>query len=218
MPLTREAVMQGIKQMREQSEKKKFEQSVDISITMSGLDLKKPESKFSLDVVVPHGVGDPKKILVLGDGELARLAKNAGADKVMNKEDVAELEGNKKAIKKLANEFDLTLAQTDFMVMIGKTLGPVLGPRAKMPKPLPPTANPAPLIEKMRKTIRISSRAQLGLNARIGKESMTNEQLADNVVTIFEEVERKVSSIGGNVRAAYLKSSMGKPVKLVVTE
>ncbi len=218
MPLTKDAVMQGIKQMREQSGKKKFEQSIDISITMSGLDLKKPESKFSLDVVVPHGVGDPKKILVLGDGELARLARNAGADKVINKDAVEELEGNKKEIKKLANEFDFTLAQTDFMVLIGKTLGPVLGPRGKMPKPLPPNANPAPIIEKMRKTVRILSRAQLGLHARIGKESMTDEQLTDNMMAVFEEVERKVNSMGGGVRAAYIKSSMGKPVKLEVTE
>jgi large subunit ribosomal protein L1 len=214
MVLSKEAILNGIKQMREQGKKRKFEQSVDFSVTIKGLDPKKPESRVSVEVTLPHGVGEPKRILVFGEGELARLARNAGADLVMNRAEVEALKGNKKKIKKLAEGYDFTMAQTDYMVLIGKVFGPVFGPRGMMPKPIPPTANPAPLLERLRKTVRLTARSQLGLHTKIGKESMTNDQLAENAVAVLEGVDRKVTGIGGEIKAVYLKTTMGKPIKL----
>jgi large subunit ribosomal protein L1 len=216
MVLSKETILRGIKQMREQSKKRGFEQSVDLSVTIGGLDPKKPESRISVEVALPHGVGEPKRILVFGEGELARLARNAGADLVMNRAEVEALQGNRKRIKKLADAHDFTMAQTDYMVLIGKVFGPVFGPRGMMPKPLPPTANPAPLLERLRKTVRLTARSQLGLHTKIGRESMTDDQLAENAVAVLEGVDRKVTGIGGEVKAVYLKTTMGKPIKLEV--
>jgi large subunit ribosomal protein L1 len=213
---TKDTIVQGMKTMREQSVKRKFDQSVDLSIILTGLDLKKPQSKITADVILPHGIGEPRKVLVFGDGELGRLAKSAGADLVMNKADVEDLQGDKKRVKKLADAYDMTLAQTDFMVQIGKILGPVLGPRGKMPKPIPTTANPAPFIERLKKTVTVMSKAQMSVHGRVGKESMPDEKLVDNAMAVMEEVDRKVTVAGGSIKAVYLKTSMGKPVKLEV--
>lgn len=217
MALTIDSVSKGIAQMRERSEKRKFEQSVEISITISGIDLKKPESRITLDVLLPHGAGEQKTVAVFGEGEFGRLARNSGADLVMDRSELDSMQGDKKKAKKIADTYDHTIAQTDFMVMIGKILGPVLGPRGRMPKPIPPTANPAPLIEKMRKTVRVTARSQLGLQAKIGKETMPDDQLAANAMAVIEEVERKVGDLGGSVEEIYFKTTMGKPVKLKVS-
>jgi large subunit ribosomal protein L1 len=216
MGLSKEELSQVIKQMRGQSKKRNFEQSVDISVTIGGIDPKKPESRVSVEVALPHGAGEPKRVLVFGDGEFARLAKEGGADLVMNRREVEALQGDKKRVKRFAEDYDISLAQTDYMVLVGKVFGPVFGPRGMMPRPLPPTANPAPLLTRMKNTVRVTARSQLGLHAKIGKESMTDEQLAENALAVLEEIERKVTGMGGEVKAVYLKTTMGKPVKLEV--
>jgi large subunit ribosomal protein L1 len=217
MPVTAESMSKAVKQMREVSPKRKFEQGVDISFTMTGIDPKKTEGRISEDVILPHGAGKQKKIMVFADGELAKLAKDAGADAVMRRSEIEALQGNKKQIKKLVGGYDFTVAQSDFMVLIGKVLGSVLGPRGKMPKPVPTNANPAPVIERLRRTVRLASKAQLASHGRIGREGMPDEQLVENARAVVEAMERKISDAGGRVKAVYLKTTMGKPVKVEVS-
>jgi large subunit ribosomal protein L1 len=100
------------------------------------------------------------------------------------------------------------------MVLIGRVFGPVFGPRGKMPKPIPATADPAPLLERMRRATRLINKGQLNFQAKVGDESMQDEQLAENVLAVLEEVERKITDLGGRLRAIYLKTTMGEPVRL----
>ncbi len=214
MPVTAENLISAVKQMREASPKRKFEQSIDLLITLEGLDPKKPEGRIREDVVLPHQVGEPKKVLVFADGELAHRARQAGADLVLGRHDVEALGRERKRAKKLAAEYDFFIAQADIMVIIGKALGPVLGPRGKMPKPIPPTANPGPLIERMKQTVRMMTKDQAALHAKIGVESMSDEQLAANARAVLETVEHRLGEGTGNIRAVQIKTTMGKPVKL----
>lgn len=214
MTATTEQMLKAIKQMREASPKRKFEQSIDMFVTLGGIDMKKPEGRITDDVVLPHLIGGPKKVLVFADGELARRARDSGADLVLGKDDVESLGRDRKRAKKLAAEYDFSLAQADFMVLLGKTLGPVLGPKGKMPKPVPTTANPAPMIERMKKTLRLLTRDQAVLNAKIGVESMSDEQIAANAKAVLEAIEHKLGERGGEISAIKIKTTMGKPVKL----
>lgn len=214
MPIKTEKLLNVIKQMREASPKRKFEQSIDLLITLEGLDPKKPEGRIKEDVVLPHQVGEPRKVLVFADGELARRARQAGADLVLGRHDVEALGRERKRAKKLAVEYDFFIAQADIMVIIGKALGPVLGPRGKMPKPIPPTANPGPLIERMKRTVRMMTKDQAALHAKIGVESMSDEQLAANARAVLETVERRLGEGTGNINVIQIKTTMGKPVKL----
>jgi len=216
MTVDKDALIKAVKKAKEKKGNRKFKQSFDITVAVEGLNPKKPESRITLDVTLPHVPGRPQKILFFADGELARRAREAGADMVIGKKEIQALEGNKKEIKKLLEEYDLTVAQADLMVVIGKVLGPVLGPRGKMPRPVPPTADPAPLIERLRRTIRVTNKGQLSFNAKIGDESMEDEKIAENAMAVIEEIEKKISDVGGKLKSVYLKTTMGKPVKVAV--
>ncbi len=218
MPIKTENLLNAMKQMREASQKRKFAQSVDLSIILEGIDMKKQEGRFAEDVVLPQDVGETRKVLVFADGELARRARDAGADLVMNRQEVEKLQGQKKQMKKIASGYDFSLAQADYMVMIGKILGPVLGPRGNMPKPIPPTADPRAIIERLKRTIRVATKDQAALHAKIGVESMSDEQLAANANAVIGAIERKLSEKGGRAGAIIIKTTMGKPVKVGVEQ
>jgi len=100
------------------------------------------------------------------------------------------------------------------MPLVGKTLGPVLGPRGKMPVPVPPTADIAALIEKHKKTIVLRLRNQPILQCRVGMENMKDEELTDNIQAILRVLEGKLKKGMKNIRLAYLKTAMGEPVKI----
>jgi len=216
MTVDRETLLEAVRKAKEAKGERRLKQSFEISIAVEGLNPKKPESRVTVEVTLPHVPGRPQRILFFADGELARRARDGGADIVIGREEIQRLEGNKKEIKKLVEKCDLTAAQAELMVLVGKIFGPVLGPRGKMPRPVPSTADPVPLIEKLRRTVRIMNRGQLCFQARIGDETMKDEELAENAATVVEEIERKIADIGGKIKAVYLKTTMGKPAKVVV--
>ena len=215
MPVSSENLLKAIKAMRESSPQRKFAQGVDLSINLRDIDPKKPEGRIDLDVMLPHEVGKPHKVGVFGERELARRARDAGADLVLERMDIEALQRERKRAKKLADEFHFFLAQANFMVMIGKALGPVLGPRGKMPKPIPPTVDPKPLIERLKKTLKVRTKDQPILHAHIGVENMSDEELAANARAVLDAVEHRLEGLS-KVRSIHLKTTMGKPVRVEV--
>ena len=216
MPISSENLLKAIKLMRENSPQLKFKQSVDLSINLMDIDPKKPEGRIEEDVVLPHGVGKLRKVGVFAEGELARRARDAGADLVLGRSDIETLKQEQKRAKKVADECDFFIAQADLMVSIGKALGPVLGPRGKMPKPIPPKADLEPLIERFRKTVRTRVKDQPTLHAPIGVESMSDEQLEANARALLEAIEHKLEKGLGQVHSVHMKTTMGKPVRVEV--
>ena len=206
----------AVKMARAASPQRKFRQTVEIQIALKEIDPKKPEGKIAEEVVLPHYPGAPKNIIAFADGELARKAREAGAVQVLGKAEIVELQKNRQQVKKLSEKFDFSIAQADLMVLIGKSLGPVLGTRGKMPKPIPPTADPAPIMERMKKSVRIATKEQLAINAKIGVESMSDEQLAANAKAILDAVERKLGGDLSKVASIKIKTTMGKPVEMEV--
>ena len=100
------------------------------------------------------------------------------------------------------------------MPLVGKILGPVLGPRGKMPIPVSPTADIASLIEKHRKTVIVRMRNQPVLHCRVGSENMKEEEIAENIQAVLGVIEGKLKRGIKNVKLAYIKTSMGKPVSI----
>jgi len=209
-------IISAIKMARAASPQRKFSQTIEIQIALKEVDPKKPEGKIAEDVVLPHYPGEPKKVIAFADGELARKAREAGAVQVLGKDDIVELQKNRQQVKKLSEKFDFSIAQADLMVLIGKSLGPVLGTRGKMPKPVTPTADPTPIMERMKKSVRIATKEQMAVNAKIGVESMSDEQLAANAKAILDAVERKFGGDLSKVAYIKIKTTMGKPVEVEV--
>ena len=214
MPLDQKTILTAVKEAREKSEKRKFNQSIELILKLQDIDMKSPEAKIQEVIELPHGLEKLNKICVIAQGELAMKAKRANADHVVERPELEGLAGKKQEMRKIANQYDFFIAEAPLMPLIGKTLGSVLGPRGKMPVPVPPTADIASLIAKHRKTVTIRMHNQPTLQSRIGMENMKDEEITDNIMAILRVLEGKLKRGMKNVKFAYVKMAMGAPVKI----
>lgn len=214
MPLDTKTILQTIKEIREKSKKRNFTQSIELIINLQDIDPKKPEGKIQETIELPHGIGKGNKVCVIASGELALKAKKADADLVIERNELEALTGDKKKQKELSNTYDSFIAEAPLMPTVGRVLGATLGPKGKMPTPVPPTANIAELIEKNRKTIAVRLRGQPVLQCLVGTENMPDEQITENIQTIIRTLEGKLKKGIKNIRSINLKTAMGTPIKI----
>jgi len=214
MPLDKKSLLDAVKQAKEQSGKKKFVQTVDFILDIKEIDMKAPEGKITEIVELPHAPSKLNKVCIVASGETALRARRANADNVIERADLDALAGKKKELRKLATEYDVFVSEASLMPLVGRTLGPVLGPRGKMPIPLPPTADVATVIERNRKTVVVRMRNQPIIQVTVGMENQSDEDLVDNIQTVLRVLEGKLKRGLKNIDIAFLKTSMGTPVKI----
>jgi len=101
------------------------------------------------------------------------------------------------------------------MPIIGKRLGIYLGTRGKMPKPIPPQADPTPIIKNLRNTVRLRSKERKTFHVPVGTKSMTVEDIADNLEVILKRLESKLERGKLNIHSIYIKTTMGPAVKII---
>ncbi len=214
MPLDKKTILDAVKEAKEKSGQKKFNQTVDLILNIVEIDMKAPEGKIQEVVELPHATGKPNKVCVIATGELALKARRANADSVIERADLEGLAGKKKELRKLAGEYDIFISEAPLMPLVGRILGPVLGPRGKMPVPVAPNADIASLIAKHRKTIVVRMRNQPIIQCSVGTENMNEEELFDNIQAVLRVLEGKLKRGFKNIKLAYIKTSMGTPVKI----
>jgi large subunit ribosomal protein L1 len=206
--LAEKTVVQAVKKALERAKKRNFRETVDVSINLKDVDLSVPKNRIQEDIILPYGRGRDVKICVIGGGELALKAKGI-ADRIITPEELAKLADDKKEAKKIASEFDYFIAEAPLMPTIGKRLGIVLAPRGKMPKPIPPGADPRPMIENLRKTVSVRSRDKRTFHAPVGTVDMPPEQIADNIEAILKRISSKLERGMMNIGSVYVKTTMG---------
>ncbi len=214
MPLDKKTITDALKEAKAKSGGKKFNQTVDLILNIQEIDMKAPEGKVQEVVELPHATAKLNKIVVVASGELALRARRANADKVIERADLDALAGKKKDLRKLASDYDVFISEAPMMAMVGKTLGPVLGPRGKMPIPVPTTADIGPLLEKHRKTVIVRMRSQPIIQVSVGSENMSDDDLYDNINAILRVLDGKLKRGLKNVKNIYLKTAMGEPIKI----
>ena len=214
MPLDQKTILAAVKEAKEKAEKRKFNQSVELMLKLRDVDMKSAEGKIQEIVELPYSPAKPNKICVVGSGELAMKAKRANADLVIERAELEALAGKKKDLRKIANDYDFFIAEAPLMATVGKILGPVLGPRGKMPIPVPPSADITSLMAKHRKTVFVRMRNQPVMQCRIGTENMKEEELTENIQTVLRVMESKLKKGMKNVKFASIKTSMGPPVRI----
>jgi large subunit ribosomal protein L1 len=214
MPLDQKTILNAVKEAKGKSEKREFNQSVELVLNLREIDMKSPEGKLQEIIELPHSPAKQNKICVIASGELALKAKKANADHVIERAELEGYAGKKRDLRKIANSYDLFIAEAPLMPLVGKVLGPVLGPRGKMPIPVPPTADIVGLRAKHRKTIVVKMRNQPILQCRVGSENMKEEEIADNIQTVLRVIEGKLKRGMKNIKVAYIKTSMGEPVSI----
>jgi large subunit ribosomal protein L1 len=211
----KQEILEAVKKAKDESKPRNFTQSIDVVINIKDLDVKKPENRIDEEVFLPKGRGKDVKIAFIADGELAVQAKNAGADLVITKSDLEEMGKNRKDSKKIANQYNFFVAQADLMPLVGRFLGPVLGPRKKMPKPVPSSAKPDPILERLKSTVKVKIKDQPVIQALVGSNEMEDEMIAENIEAVLGILDRNLEKGRNQIRSMYVKTSMGPVVRVI---
>jgi large subunit ribosomal protein L1 len=176
MPIDSAPIVNALKKLKDQTKKRKFTQSFDLSVKIKDVDLKQPKNRISAEVFLPNPIAKSRKICVVGTGDLGVRAKNMGLE-VLDKDGLDKLKSDKKAAKKFVKNIDIFIAGVDLMPVLAKSLGPVLGPSGKMPLGppkgkgiIPPNADLTPVVEEYNKMVRIRLRNNLVVNCKVGNE------------------------------------------------
>lgn len=216
--ISKEDVISTLKKLKETSPARKFSQSVDLILNLKELDLKKPEEQLDLWIPLAHDRGRPVRIAALVGPELLDQAK-ATCDTAIAHDEFKRFEGKKQDIKKLARDHDLFIAQANIMPDVAKYFGRVLGPRGKMPNPkagcvVPPNANLKTLTEKLKRMLHVVAKTQLSAKCSVGKQDMLEEQLAENIMTVYNAAIHALPQEHNNIKSVMLKYSMGPVLRV----
>ena len=202
-----------VKKARESSTKRKFTQSAELTLVLKDIDVKKG---FNLNEVValPHKPSKEPTICVIATGDMGSKVRKAGVDRVMEPQELDRLGTNKREARKIVRSYDFFLSDTAQMATVGRSLGQFLGPKGKMPTPLPYGAPVEAIANRFRSSVRVKAKSQLNLSAKIGDEKMDDSQLAENANAVISAVEKKLPQGDKNIKNAMVKFTMGKNAKL----
>ncbi len=192
----------------------KFDETVEVTLRL-GVDPKHADQMVRGTVVLPHGLGKSKKVLVITSGDKLREAQQAGADFVGG-EDMVE-----KITKENWTDFDALIATPDMMKSVGR-LGKVLGPKGLMPNPKTGTVtmDVARAVQEVKAgKVEFRTDKTALVHVPVGKISFPPEKLIDNATTLITSVIKAKPSVakGKYIKGCYLSSTMGPGIALDTT-
>ncbi|MFH1222118.1 MAG: 50S ribosomal protein L1 [Candidatus Micrarchaeota archaeon] len=196
--------------VRAHSEKKGFQQTLDLIINLKNIDMKKPESRFSREVVLPNSSGKAAGVCMISDSRKDYEPR-------LSKDDITALEHDKKSAKRVCREHDFFMCEPALMILVGKVLGRYLGPIGKMPRLLPPAANPKAVAEELSKSVRVRVKDSPNIMCAVGPETMPDGQILENSKRVIDEIKKALPA-KSQIRNGYIKLTMGKPVKFEVKQ
>ena len=188
----------------------KFNETVEVAIRL-GVDPKHADQMVRGTVVLPHGLGKSKRVIVIASGDKVREAREAGADEVGGDDLVQKIQGG-------WLEFDAVIATPDMMKSVGR-LGKVLGPRGLMPNPKTGsvTLDVARSVKEV-KAGKVEFRVDKTgiIHCPVGKVSFEATQLAENAqALILSVIKAKPATAKGRfVRSIVISSTMGPGVPI----
>ena len=188
--------------------KRKFIQTVDLVMNLKNFDVRK--EALNTFIFVPHG--SEKKLAAFFMKRSKLIDTITEEDFVKHKE--------MKDIKKLAKKYDGFIAVAPMMGKVATKFGRVFGPMNRMPSPqcgiVPQETDDmvSAMIEKMNKSIRIKNK-EMAIKLAVGKEDMSDEDLAENIKAVIKELEGKLPRGRDNVKEVLIKFTMTKPIVIV---
>ena len=188
-----------------------FDGTVEIAVRLN-LDTKQNDQQLRGAIVLPHGTGKTKKVLVLAKGDAAKAATDAGADYVGDVDMITKIE------KENWFDFDVIIATPEMMPMLGK-LGKVLGPKGLMPNPKTGTVtmDTKKAVEDVKKgRVEYRTDSYANVHALVGKVSFDDEKLVDNVKAFMDVIikSKPQAAKGIYLKGVSLASTMGPGIKV----
>lgn len=206
------SVQEAVQKLME-SPKRKFAESVELAVNLQNVDLSKPQNRIDEDVVLPNAFKKEIKLAVFSKGELALKAERAGATPI-SPDEITRLGKDKKGSRKMVNTYDSFAAESSLMPLIGKNLGPILGPRSKMPTPVSQDADISAMLGRLQKTVKMKSKDKSTFHVSVGRMDMKPEAIIENTEAIIKKLEGRLERGMQNVKSMYIKTTMGKPIRI----
>jgi large subunit ribosomal protein L1 len=189
--------------------KAKFDETVELHVRL-GIDSKKSDQNVRGTVVLPHGTGKSKSVIVFAKGEKAKEATEAGADVVGDQDLIERIKGG-------WLEFDIAVATPDMMGAVGSSLGKILAQRMPNPRVGTVTNNIRQAVAEI-KAGKVEYRADKAaiVHAIIGKASFSRENLIDNFQALMDAIVRAkpASAKGVYLKSISVASTMGPGVRV----
>lgn len=189
----------------------KFDGSIEIAMNLN-LDTKKNDQQLRGAVVLPHGTGKTKKILVLAKGDAAKAAREVGADFVGDVDMIQKIE------QENWFEYDVIIATPEMMPLLGK-IGKLLGPKGLMPNPKTGTVTTdtaKAVLETKRGKVNYRTDSFGNVHGIVGKASFEDNKLVENLKAFVEAIMKvKPSTVkGAYVKNISISSTMGPGIKI----
>ncbi len=202
---------------------RKFDETIDLIINLKDLNLNDPKQRIDKEILLPNNTitSDKPNVCVIASDEILLEARNLGLETI-DTDGLVQLNSEEKKIKKkFVKKYDFFIVEDKMMPSVARYLARFLGPLGKMPKPFPSgygiVSSPEDLriaIDRYLKIIRIQLKKQLLIQVKIGKKSMEEERVFENLKAIVDYVADKMPHRFNNIKSMFLKTTMGHPIKV----
>ncbi|XP_035202711.1 60S ribosomal protein L10a [Oxyura jamaicensis] len=212
--VSRDTLYEAVKEVLQGSKtkKRKFVETVELQISLKNYDPQK-DKRFSGTVRLKSTPRPKFSVCLLGDQQHCDEAKAVDIPH-MDIEALKKLNKNKKLVKKLAKKYDAFLASESLIKQIPRILGPGLNKAGKFPSLLTHNENLVAKVDEVKSTIKFQMKKVLCLAVAVGHVKMTEDELVYNIHLAINFLVSLLKKNWQNVRALYIKSTMGKPQRL----
>lgn len=206
------AVSQIVAAAKDPKTKRRFLESVELQIGLKNLDPSK-DKRFSGAYVLPKEARPKMKVCVIGDQKHMDIAKELKLDAV-SADDLKKFDKKKKPIKKWASSYDALLATDTLIKNISRIVGPQLSKMGLFPSPISHTDDIPAKISEIRSTVKFQLKKVLCLGVAIGHVDMSESDIKAHLILSINFLVSLLKKGWQNIRSLYIKTSMGKPVRI----
>ena len=205
-----EKLEQSLKDLRENSKERKFNQTVDLIVNFQKFNLKK--DNVNVFVTLPHKIKD-KKIAAFLE------VKNENVETITPEE--FKKYSDKKELKKLTRKYEFFMAQANLMPKVASNFGRYLGPKGKMPSPqlglvnTPDEKTINDVIKKINTSIKIRPK-ESSVKVAIGKQNMEDKEIIENIMAVYNTLTKNLPKGKDNIKNIEIKFTMSKPQKIKI--
>ncbi|NMA44289.1 MAG: hypothetical protein GX950_00545 [Candidatus Diapherotrites archaeon] len=215
--MKKQDAIDAVKKVREISPKRKFTQSVELMVNFTGLDMKKPQNQVFVKVDLPFSTGKGSgKILVFAKSDEFVNGLKDKVNKIIEEKDLEAISKDKMKVAEIMT-YDGIFAEGPVMLSVARFLGQQLAPKGKMPKPIINLLSFDEVLARAKTQITVTNKKGKFMpvvQAVVGKETMKDEEIAANILAVYDVVMNSLPQKKQNVKNAYVKLSMGPTVKV----